>query len=217
VAENTRVSKRGKIAGGSETNSAASAQDATSAIINRNGVDVPILETDRLRLRAHRSGDFNGCAAVWADPAVVRYISGKPSTRTQSWLRMLAYAGHWEHVHFGYWAVELKENGEYIGDVGFADFKRDIIQPMKDVPEIGWVLASRVHGMGYATEAVRAAIAWGDKMIDAPRTVCMIDPENLASLRVAEKNGYEIFERGLFNTAPTVFLQRNRPQADRLT
>jgi RimJ/RimL family protein N-acetyltransferase len=104
-----------------------------------------------------------------------------------------------------------------IGDVGFADFKRDIIEPMRDVPEIGWVLASHAHGKGIATEAVRAAIAWGDRMIDAPRTVCMIDPENIASLRVASKGGYEIFERGQFNDAPTVFLQRNRPAKDRLT
>jgi RimJ/RimL family protein N-acetyltransferase len=180
-------------------------------------MDIPILETDRLRLRGHIPDDFSACAAVWADPVVVRYISGKPSTRTQSWLRMLAYAGHWQHEHFGYWAVELKQTGGYIGDVGFADFKRDIIQPMRDVPEIGWVLSSHAHGAGYATEAVRAAIAWGDRMIDVPRTVCMIDPENRASLRVAEKNGYEIFERGTFNDAPTVFLQRDRPPSHRPT
>ncbi|HLJ85110.1 MAG TPA: GNAT family N-acetyltransferase [Candidatus Eremiobacteraceae bacterium] len=171
---------------------------------------VPILETDRLKLRGHRLEDFEACAAVWADPAVVRYISGKPSTRTQSWLRMLAYGGHWQHVPFGYWAVEEKKTGRYIGDVGFADFKRDTIERMRDVPEVGWVLASQVHGMGYATEAVHAAVAWADQKIDAPRTVCMIDPENLASLRVAEKIGYEAFERGLFNDAPTVFLQRAR-------
>src|SRR5579872_7110534 len=97
-------------------------QDANCAILNRNGMLVPILETDRLKLRGHRLEDFEACAAVWADPAVVRYISGKPSTRTQSWLRMLAYGGHWQHVPFGYWAVEEKKTGRYIGDVGFADF-----------------------------------------------------------------------------------------------
>ena len=76
---------------------------------------------------------------------------------------------------FGHWAVEEKASGDFIGDLGFADFKRDIQPSIQGLPELGWVLASRAHGKGYATEAVRAAIAWGaahrvqaDRMFDPP-------------------------------------------------
>jgi len=91
---------------------------------------------------------------------------------------------------FGYWAVEEKASERFLGEIGFADFKREIVPSIEGVPELGWVLASHAHGKGYATEALNAAIPWGDKNLSASRSVCIIDPENLASLRVAEKCGY---------------------------
>ncbi|MEY2396091.1 MAG: hypothetical protein QOF94_2436, partial [Acidobacteriaceae bacterium] len=54
-------------------------------------VNVPILETERLRLRGHRLEDFVQCAAMWADPLVIRYIGGKPLTAEESWTRFLRY------------------------------------------------------------------------------------------------------------------------------
>ncbi len=58
------------------------------------------------------------------------------------------------------------------------------------MPEAGWVLAREAHGKGYATEAVRAAIGWGEKRFGKTRTACIIHPEHAASIRVAEKCGY---------------------------
>ena len=63
--------------------------------------------------------------------------------------------------------------------------------PLGDTPEIGWVLVPEVHGKGYASEAVRAVVAWGNAHFGSVRTACIIDPENAASIRVAEKNGYK--------------------------
>ncbi|MEO6913262.1 MAG: GNAT family N-acetyltransferase, partial [Candidatus Baltobacteraceae bacterium] len=170
--------------------------------------DVPVIETDRLRLRGHRLHDFNDSAAMWADPVVTRYIGGQPSTEQQSWARVRGYVGHWSLLGFGYWVVEAKTSGAFIGEVGFADFKRQVEPSIEGIPEIGWVLISAAHGKGYATEAVRAAVAWGDNHFDSKRTVCMIDPENLASLRVAEKCGYHEFERTTYNGEPTILLAR---------
>ena len=62
--------------------------------------------------------------------------------------------------------------------------------------------------MSAIAEAVRAAVAWGDVRFEPARTVCLIDPENLASIRVAQKCGYVEFERTLFNEQPTLFLAR---------
>jgi RimJ/RimL family protein N-acetyltransferase len=178
-------------------------------------VSVPPIETDRLRLRGHRLDDFADAFAMYSDPAVTRFIGGKPSTEQQTWSRLLGYAGHWALLRFGYWVVEEKASGRFAGELGFANFRRDIEPSMRDAPELGWVLASHAHGKGYATEALRAAIAWGDVRFERARTVCLINAENVASIRVADKCGYREFERGRFNDQPTIFFERNGAQAER--
>jgi RimJ/RimL family protein N-acetyltransferase len=175
-----------------------------------SGNAVPVIETERLVLRGHRLGDFADCAAMWADPVVNRYLGGKPLSETEAWTRFLRYAGHWWLMSFGYWAVEEKATGAFVGDIGFADYKRDIQPSLKGIPEIGWVLAQSAHGKGYATEAVRAALAWGDAQFEAPRTVCIIAPENLPSVRLAEKFGYREFERTIFKDHPVILFERQR-------
>ena len=87
---------------------------------------VPVIETERLRLRAHRPDDFAACAAMWALPDVVRYIGGKPFSGEEVWSRVLRYAGHWQWMGFGFWALEEKATGSFAGDLGFAEFKREI-------------------------------------------------------------------------------------------
>jgi RimJ/RimL family protein N-acetyltransferase len=172
-------------------------------------VEVPVLETERLRLRGHRVEDFVHCAAMWADPVVVRHTVGKPLTEEESWRRLLGYAGHWALMGFGYWVAEEKATGKFVGEIGFADYKRDIEPSLKGVPEIGWVLASGAHGKGYATEAVRAAVAWGDEHFASPRTACIIAPENAASIRVAVKCGYREFARTTYKGKPTAMYVRD--------
>ena len=173
-----------------------------------DGASVPIVETARLTLRPHRLADFDASFAMWSDPVVTRYIGGKPSTEQQTWSRLMGYVGHWSLLGFGYWVIEEKSTGSFVGEVGFADFRRVIAASMRDVPEIGWTLDSRFHGRGYATEAVRAAVAWGDVRFGPVRTVCLISAANVASIRVAQKSGYVEFERTVFNEQPTLFLAR---------
>ncbi len=158
-------------------------------------VEVPVLETERLRLRGHRVGDLVHCAGMWAEPEVVRHTVRKALTEEESWRRLLSYVGHWALMGFGFWVAEEKATGKFVGEIGFADFKRDLEPSLKGVPEIGWVLAAHAHGKGYATEAVRAALAWGDEHFQPARTACIIVPENLQSIRVAAKCGYEEFAR----------------------
>jgi RimJ/RimL family protein N-acetyltransferase len=110
---------------------------------------------------------------------------------------------------FGYWAVEEKASNDFVGEVGLADFKRDVAPSMKGNPELGFALASRFHGKGYATESVRAALAWADAHAPYRRTVCMVNPQNLASLRVVTKCGYEVFEQGVYKEQSVLFLSRN--------
>jgi RimJ/RimL family protein N-acetyltransferase len=171
----------------------------------------PLIETPRLRLRSHAEGDFDACAAMWADPEVTRFIgAGAASTLQQSWARMRGYIGLWEYLGFGYWAIEERATGRYIGECGFADFKRDVAASMRDVPELGWALVASAHGKGFATEAVLAATAWGDAHLLSDRTVCMIDAENRASVRVAEKCGFSQFDSSLLGETSALFFERRR-------
>jgi len=170
--------------------------------------DVPVIETERLRLRHHRIEDFADCSAMWADPAVTRYLGRDPLTAEEVWARLLRYVGHWALLGFGFWAVEEKESGRFVGDLGFMDFKRDLEPSLDGVPEIGWILASHAHGKGYATEAVRAAVAWGEVRFGSARTACIINPENLPSIRVAEKCGYQEALLTVYHGHPVVLFFR---------
>ena len=171
----------------------------------------PVLRTERLILRAHRAGDFRDCARMWADPEVTRHIGGQASTAAQAWTRLLAYRGHWELMGFGFWAVEEKKTGIYVGEIGFADFKRELKPALKIVPEMGWAFVSSRHGRGYATEAVQTALAWGDANLGAAKVHCLIDPGNAASARVALKCGFRRLRPARHRGAPTVVFVRSAP------
>jgi RimJ/RimL family protein N-acetyltransferase len=166
------------------------------------------METQRLRLRAHRADDFAACVAMWSDPVITRYTIGDPSPPQRTWLRILAYRGHWDLMGFGYWAVEEQATGCYIGELGFADFKRGIEPAIEGVPELGWALISQAHGKGYATEALKAAVSWGDAHLGAARTVCIIHRDNQRSFRVADKLGYGTILRASSDTDPNTILVR---------
>jgi RimJ/RimL family protein N-acetyltransferase len=153
---------------------------------------IPILETERLRLRAHTLADFPAYCGLWADPDVVRYLGAQPHTA--------------EELGFGSWLVEEKSTGEFVGEVGLFDYHRNIEPPMT-TPEIGWVLSPAMHGKGYATEAVRAIVDWGRERFVSSEIACIISPENTPSLRVAEKCGFRERHRTVFRGEPVVVLR----------
>lgn len=144
---------------------------------------------------------------MWSDLDVVRHISGRPSTREEVWARILRYHGHWGMLGYGFWLIAERDTGRFVGEAGLADFQRDLAEPF-DAPEAGWSLAPHAQGKGYATEAMQAILAW----TTAPRTVCMIAPENKASLRVAEKVGYHEFRRVEYKGEPGVALEWHAPR-----
>lgn len=160
---------------------------------------VPLLETPRLRLRGHRAADYAALAAIWADPVVVRHIGGKPSSAQEVWMRLLRYPGLWCLLGYGYWAIEEKSTGRCMGDIGYADFKRDITPSLEGMPELGWVLAADCHGKGYATEALAAVMTWGSDHFGEHTAACIIDPENAASIRVAIKAGFTLRQEASYH------------------
>ena len=173
-------------------------------------VRAPQLQTARLTLRAHGADDLDAVAAMWGDPAVVRHISGTPSTREECWGRVLRYAGLWSVRGYGYWAAEETATGRFVGDVGVADFARDMTPALYDVPEAGWAISPAAQGRGYATEAMQAVLAWADANIDAPRVTCILDETNAASLNVARKCGFGEYGRATYKGNPALLWERTR-------
>jgi RimJ/RimL family protein N-acetyltransferase len=168
---------------------------------------VPTLQTARLTLRRHRLDDFEPATAMWGDAAVTRHVGGRPFTREEVWARLMRYVGHWALLGYGYWAIEEKATGRFVGEAGFADFKREMEPPL-EMPELGWVLASDAQGQGYATEAAGAAVSWGDGFFGPVRIVALIHPENEASIRVARKLGFEEAASTTYEGYPTLLFER---------
>jgi RimJ/RimL family protein N-acetyltransferase len=147
-------------------------------------LDIPTLETERLRLRSFRKSDIDDYAALNADPEVTRYLGGGgPWDRGRAWRHMAFLVGHWQIGDSGMWAVEQRETGTFVGMVGFAD--------PDGWPgfELAWTLVRRWWGNGYATEAAWAALAYAFTVLKKDRVISLIHPENLASIRVAERLG----------------------------
>ena len=170
----------------------------------------PTLETERLILRAFRAEDLEPLAAMWSDPEVVRYIGGNPLSREDTWRRSLAACGQWPYTGFGYWIAELKGEGRVVGQIGFADFKRDMEPSLVGEPELGYVFAPSVHGQGIGFEACKAALDWADATLNAPSYPAIIGPENQASIRLAEKLGFVREPDGVYRGEPIALFRRNR-------
>ncbi|MEP9398782.1 GNAT family N-acetyltransferase [Mesorhizobium sp. KR2-14] len=177
-------------------------------MMNSDPSEISVVETPRTILRGHRQSDFEAYAAMWADPVVTRFIGGRPMTGEEAWVRLLRYVGHWQVLGFGLWAIEDKATGEFLGEAGFHDLKRDIEPSIAGVPEAGWVLVPSAHGKGLASEIVGAMHEWGDRHFRGARTVCIIDPGNGGSIRVAEKCGYREVTRTTYKGSPTILFER---------
>ena len=94
-----------------------------------------------------------------------------------------------------------------MGNVSILDHRR-LIDPPIDDPELGWGLAPAFQGRGFAKEALEAALAWADAHLRAARTLCMISPDNPASVRLAERVGYRPYRRTTYRDEPVQLFER---------
>jgi RimJ/RimL family protein N-acetyltransferase len=150
-------------------------------------MQIPTLATDRFVLRAFRESDVPALTALHSDPEVVRFIrpNGEPETKPgQAWEYMAVQMGHWLLKGYGKWAMADPKTDELIGRVGYFDAPYDW-----PGLELGWTMARKVWGKGYATEAARLALDWGFANIDADEIISAIIPGNDRSIRVAERLG----------------------------
>jgi [ribosomal protein S5]-alanine N-acetyltransferase len=144
-----------------------------------------ILETDRLILRQFHSFDGDAMDHVFGDPEVMLYGSG---VQTQAWVRdwLRDRLEDYQQLGFGPWAVVEKTGRTVIGYAGLFHFPDIAGQPEI---EVGYRLARAHWGQGFATEAVTAIRDYAFDVLCLPRLIALIDPQNTASIRVAEKVG----------------------------
>jgi RimJ/RimL family protein N-acetyltransferase len=141
------------------------------------------LATERLQLRMFRPEDFAVHAEICADPKVMRYIRAGPIPPEEAWWQIARYLGHWRRRGYGMWAVVEKATDELIGHIGF-------LNPEGGHGfELGWALARRAWGRGYALEGTRAAVRHAFTALDRDHILCLIRPENARSIRLAERLG----------------------------
>ena len=169
---------------------------------------VTTIETERLVLRPYRRDDFNTYSALFANPEVTRFIGGVPFSREQAWTRFLRQVGMWHYFGFGFFALQERETGQFIGEAGFHDLHRVISPSLEGTMETGWALSPLSHGRGLATEAVSAALAWGDQHFPSLKKTCIIDIANLASLRVAAKLQFKETRRTVYHGAQVILMER---------
>ena len=170
-------------------------------------MSAPTLLTKRLELRAPRPEDSAAFADTCADNDVVKFIGGEPRGAQDSWLTLMRNAGAWHLLGFGPWIVCERETGAFVGDAGFCDYRRGMSPDISGWPEAGWVFAKKYWGKGYATEALSATHAWLDEHRPG-RSVCIIEPDHAASIRVAEKLGYKDVISSDYRGTPMLIFER---------
>ena len=141
----------------------------------------PTLESQRLLLRPHRVEDFDRLAELFASPRS-KYMGG-PLSRGDAWRWFAGYVGQWDLLGFGSWAIELREDGAHVGQVGLnrpAGFPE---------VELGWSLWEEFEGHGYAREAALRARDFAYRTLGLDTLVSYIDAANTSSIHLAERMG----------------------------
>lgn len=144
---------------------------------------VPVLETERLILREFREDDFPVYERLSADPSVMRYLGGKTFNQAEAWRHMAFMVGHWTLRGYGYFALEEKESGQFIGRAGF------IYPTGWPGFELGWTVAPTHQRRGFAFEVAQRLLKYAFEDLDKSHVISLIHRDNTPSRRVAEKLG----------------------------
>ena len=148
----------------------------------------PALETERLRLRRFTTGDVDDLHAAFGSAKAMRYWNSPPfKTRAETARLVKVLAGAREPQWWQPWAIARKRDDVCIGMINYHHREAGNRRL-----ELGWILAPRHQGKGYAREACAAVIRYCIDTLDTHRIEAMIVPENTASIRLAEALGFRL-------------------------
>lgn len=155
----------------------------------------PRLETERLVLAVPHRDAYILLRDLVADPEVQRFLGpAAQDPTTDMFSRALRGAGSWQLYGYGTFLV-WEKGGSFVGQAGIFHTMRGFGKGMDDVPEAAWMVAREHWRKGYALEAMQAALEWFDAVHKARRTTCMIEPENVASIKLAKRLGFERYDQ----------------------
>ena len=148
-----------------------------------------ILETPRLLLRHLKMNDLQELFALYRDPEIRRYfpdgvLSFEDTREELEWY----LHGHPEYPELGLWATIHKESGKFIGRCGLLPWEID----GRLESEIAYLLDKQFWHQGLATEAANGILSYAFETLSLTRLICLMDPENIASQRVAERIGMKL-------------------------
>jgi RimJ/RimL family protein N-acetyltransferase len=166
-----------------------------------------MLTTERLSLIPHRLEHFDAYAEFWSrDPGhFLRSLA--PMHPADAWTRLLRHFGQWTAFGWGPFLC-FDSAGTLVAEAGYAEFRRGVGPHFDGVPEGMWKVDLAAQGKGYATEVMAAITAWFDAAQSAPRTVCMIEPGNDASIRVATRLGFREFDSADYRGSRVTLYER---------
>jgi RimJ/RimL family protein N-acetyltransferase len=166
-----------------------------------------ILETNRLILRHQILEDLDSLWALYNNPDIVRYIPDAPRNyqETREELEWHMH-GHPKHPELGLWATIHKETNKFIGRCGLLPWTIDEQNEL----EVAYLIDKEYWGQGLGTEAAQAILDYGFEKLNLSRLICLIDKENLASIRVAEKIGMSFEKEGKVELGTFLLYSKNK-------
>lgn len=155
--------------------------------------DIPVIETERFRLRASHAGDFDRMYEMWQDPEYYRHIGNKPRSTGEVWGSLQKCAGSWALFGLGFWTIADPETDAYMGECGLMLSRRAEIEPaLPMIPELGWGIRREYWGQGIVSAAMLAAMHWAREQDPNMPYQCIINQGHTASEAIAKKLGMTV-------------------------
>lgn len=167
-----------------------------------------ILETSRLTLRHQVLDDLDNLYALYCDPDVSKYIPDAPHNYEEARAELEWHMnGHPKYPELGLWATIHKETNKFMGRCGLLPWTMD----GQNEVEVAYLISKSYWGQGLGTEVAQALLDYGFEKLNLSRLICLIDEENLASIKVAEKIGMNFEKEGRDEMGPFLLYSKNKP------
>ncbi|MCX7032513.1 MAG: GNAT family protein [Arenimonas sp.] len=147
---------------------------------------LPVLESERIRLRPLRMDDAPDVYEMYSDPEITRYWSFSAWTQPAQAEAWLAERIGWGPPSVYGWALADRESDRFLGTTALFSLSGPLHRA-----ELGYSLMPTHQGRGLATEAVRTALDFGFDTLGLERMEADVDPRNEASCRLAERLGFQ--------------------------
>jgi RimJ/RimL family protein N-acetyltransferase len=148
-------------------------------------MNLPILNTERLRLEPISDSHLDGLLVLNSDPEVMRYITGKPQTREEAKALIERVKRHWAEFGRSWWCfIEISTN-EIIGAGCVQYLGHDPANPT----ELGWRLRKDKWHQGFASEAARCMAEFAFNELNCTEVAAVCHPDNNASAQVMKRLG----------------------------